>query len=56
VDVIATSGDLAQLAAKTANSTIPIVSIIGGVPVAAGFVASVVRPAEILVRTDEVTE
>ena len=45
VDVIATSGgDLSSRAAKGATSTIPIVSIIGGDPVAAGLVANLARP------------
>src|SRR6202030_4661691 len=40
VDVIAASGgDLSSRAAKSATSTIPIVSIIGGDPVAAGLIA-----------------
>lgn len=38
VDVIATNGgDRSAVAAKTATSTIPIVSVIGGDPVAAGL-------------------
>jgi putative ABC transport system substrate-binding protein len=45
VDAIAASGgDLSSRAAKSATSTIPIVSIIGGDPVAAGLVASLARP------------
>src|SRR5262249_32528920 len=45
VDVIATSGgDRSAVAAKTATSTIPIVSVIGGDPVAAGVIASLARP------------
>jgi putative tryptophan/tyrosine transport system substrate-binding protein len=45
VDGIAASGgDLSSLAAKSATSTIPIVSIIGGDPVAAGRVASLAQP------------
>jgi len=45
VDVIATSGgDRSAVAAKTATSTIPIVSVIGGDPVAAGLIASLARP------------
>jgi putative ABC transport system substrate-binding protein len=45
VDVIAASGgDLSSRAAKSATSTIPIVSIIGGDPVAAGLVASLAQP------------
>ena len=45
VDVVVTSGGVASaLAAKTASSTIPIVSVIGGEPVAAGLIASLARP------------
>jgi putative ABC transport system substrate-binding protein len=45
VDVIVTSGgDSCAFAAKTATSTIPIVSVFGGDPVAAGLVASLARP------------
>lgn len=45
VDVIAASGgDLSARAAKGATSTIPIVSVIGGNPVASGLIASLARP------------
>ena len=45
VDVIATSGgDRSAVAAKTATSVIPIVSVIGGEPVAAGLITSLARP------------
>jgi putative ABC transport system substrate-binding protein len=45
VDVIVTSGgDPSAIAAKRATSTIPIVSVIGGDPVAEGLVASLARP------------
>jgi putative ABC transport system substrate-binding protein len=45
VDVIATSGgDRSAVAAKTATSTIPIVSVIGGDPLAAGLIVSLARP------------
>jgi putative tryptophan/tyrosine transport system substrate-binding protein len=45
VDVIATSdGDRSAVAAKTATSVIPIVSVIGGDPVAAGLIANLAHP------------
>jgi putative ABC transport system substrate-binding protein len=45
VDVIVTSGgDPSAVAAKSATSTIPIVSVIGGDPVAESLVASLARP------------
>jgi ABC-type uncharacterized transport system substrate-binding protein len=44
-DVIATSGgDRSAVAAKSATQTIPIVSIIGGDPVADGLVTNLARP------------
>jgi putative tryptophan/tyrosine transport system substrate-binding protein len=47
VDVIVASGSTPPaLAAKSATSTIPIVSFFGGDPVAAGLAASLARPAE----------
>jgi putative ABC transport system substrate-binding protein len=45
VDVIATSGgDRSAVSAKSATQTIPIVSVIGGDPVAAGLVTNLARP------------
>jgi putative ABC transport system substrate-binding protein len=45
VEVVVTSGGRASaLAAKTASSTIPIVSVMGSDPVAAGLIASLARP------------
>ncbi len=45
VDVIATSGgDRSAVAAKGVTSTVPIVAVIGGDPVAEGLVASLARP------------
>src|SRR6516162_7822484 len=45
VDVIATSGgDPSALAAKSATSTIPIVSVVGADPVTGGLVGSFARP------------
>jgi putative ABC transport system substrate-binding protein len=45
VDVIATSGgDRSAVAAKSATQTIPIVSVIGGDPVADGLVTNLARP------------
>ena len=45
VDVIAAAGgDGSAIAAKQATSTIPIVSVIGGDPVAEGLVESLAHP------------
>jgi putative ABC transport system substrate-binding protein len=45
IEVIATAGgDRSAIAAKHATSTIPIVSVIGGDPVAEGLVASLAHP------------
>lgn len=45
VDVIATSGgDRSAVAAKSTTQTIPIISVIGGDPVADGLVTSLARP------------
>jgi putative tryptophan/tyrosine transport system substrate-binding protein len=44
VDVIVTNSGDAALAAKSATSTIPIVSFFGGDPVAQGLVAGLARP------------
>ena len=42
--IVSTGGTTSALAAKEATSTIPIVSVIGGDPVAEGLVASLARP------------
>jgi putative tryptophan/tyrosine transport system substrate-binding protein len=44
VDVIMTAGTLAPLAAKRATSTIPIVMMAAGDPLASGLVASLAQP------------
>jgi ABC-type uncharacterized transport system substrate-binding protein len=44
VDVIATAGTLAPLAAKRGTSTIPIVMLAAGDPLGSGLVASLARP------------
>src|SRR5262249_297929 len=56
VEVIAASGgDRSTVAAKAATSTIPLASVIGGDPVAAGFVASLARPGGNLTGVSLVT-
>ena len=42
--IITTGGTLTARAAKNATSTIPIISVIGGDPVAAGLIDSLARP------------
>jgi ABC-type uncharacterized transport system substrate-binding protein len=44
VDMIVTAGTLASLAVKNANTSIPLIMIAVGEPVALGFVASLARP------------
>jgi len=56
VEVIAASGgDRSSSAAKAASATMPIVSVIGGDPVASGFVASFARPGGNLTGVSLVT-
>ena len=53
--IIAGGGDRSSVAAKSATSTVPIVSVIGGDPIAAGFVASMAHPGGNLTGVSLVT-